>query len=88
MEAVEIAKQFVTIPDSDVELIMHCKTAYLRHNGSLWAKKGRNNFDLTIGVFDGAEAAELVGLMSNVFSQELEFIGMTALQSQQCLALK
>ena len=63
MEAVAFAKQFVAIPDTDVELIMHCRTAYLRHNGSLWAKKGRNNFDVTIGAFDGAEAAELVGLM-------------------------
>lgn len=63
LEAIEFAKQYVEIPTDDVELLQHCRTAFLKHNGCMWAKKGARNFDVTIGAYDGAEVAEMVGLL-------------------------
>ena len=36
--------------------------SFVFNNGEAYAKKGQNNFDVTMGAWDGAEIAELVGL--------------------------
>ena len=42
---------------------MHCRKTFLFNNGEPWVKKGdKGNFDVPMGLFDGAEVSGLVGL--------------------------
>ena len=36
--------------------------SFLFQNGEPWVKKNNSNFDVTMGSYDGAETAEIVGL--------------------------
>ena len=41
---------------------MHAKKSLLYHNNSPWEKKKtRDQFDVTMGSYDGAETCELIG---------------------------
>ena len=42
--------------------MLQTKKSVLYHDGSPWVKKGDENFDVTMGSYDGAETCELVGL--------------------------
>ena len=50
IEALEFAKQHVTIK------------SLLYNEGEPWIKKQSNNFDVTMGSYDGAEVCELIGI--------------------------
>ena len=42
---------------------MHCRKTFLFNNSEPWVKKGdKGNFEVLMGLFDGAEVCELVGL--------------------------
>ena len=62
-EAITFARQYVEITDDEVELLVHCRESYLCLGADVWAKKKNSRFDVTIGAWDGAEVAELVGLL-------------------------
>ena len=61
-EALEFAKQHVTIKSKDRETIFHARKPLLYKEGELWFKKQSNNFDVTMGSYDGAEVCELIGI--------------------------
>ncbi len=52
-EAIEFAKQFEAIPDSDINIIMNASKSVLFHQGEPWVKREKNNcsptFDITMG---------------------------------------
>ena len=50
--------------DSDaVNVIMHSRKSFLfESSGNIWVKKENEDFDVTMGSYDGAEICELVGL--------------------------
>ena len=50
------------ISKAEEEIIIQCKRSFLFLNSEIWEKKGENNFDVTMGSFDGAETCELIGL--------------------------
>ena len=58
------AKQFTSISSTEHDTIMHVRRSLLYdHKGTTWVKKeSRNQFDVTMGAYDGAEICELVGL--------------------------
>ena len=62
MSAINWARQFLDITEQDVEIIIQSKKSILFDEGTPWTKKGRSNFDISQGSYDGAECAELVGL--------------------------
>ena len=63
MKALEFAKSFVNIDESDIKVIEHARKSLLFKDNSVWLKQGDNPlFDVTMGAYDGAEACELVGL--------------------------
>ena len=62
-KAIKFAQRFTAITKDEVELLLHCREAYLCYEGEVWAKKDNPKFDVTIGAWDGAEVAELVGLL-------------------------
>ena len=62
IEALEFAKQHVTIKSKDRETIVHARKSLLYNEGNKLIKKQSNNFDVTMGSYDGAEVCELIGI--------------------------
>ena len=62
IEALEFPKQNVTIKSRDRETIFHTRKSLLYKQGEPWIKKQSNNFDVTMGSYDGAEVCELIGI--------------------------
>lgn len=58
--ALEFAKDFTPISDDEIEIIIHAKRSVLFNSNSVWIKKGSEEFDVTMGSFDGAETCEIV----------------------------
>ena len=62
--AISYAKQYVTITDQEVDIIMHSRKSLLFDQGTAWIKKNDDGlFDFTMGSYDGTEVCELVGLL-------------------------
>ena len=61
-DALTFASRYTTISAQDSEIIKHARKTVLFSNGEPWAKKS-SLFDVSMGAFDGAEIAELVGLL-------------------------
>ena len=73
--AIQYARTLVDITDRDLSIIKHTKKAILFDKDTCWIKKSDNNFDVTMGSYDGAETCELVGLyllhkISNIIPQQ------------------
>ena len=62
IEALEFAKQHVTIKSKDRETIFHAIKSLWYNKGEPWIKNQSNNFDVTMGSYDGAEVCELIGV--------------------------
>ena len=58
----EFAKQHVTIKSKNRETIFHAGKSFLYKEGQPWIKKQRNNFDVTIGSYGGADVCERTGI--------------------------
>ena len=61
MQALEFAKQHMTIKSKDRETIFHASKSLLYNEGKPWIKKQSNNFDVTMESYDGFEVCELIG---------------------------
>ena len=62
-KTISFAKNYTTISDKDIDIIMHCRKSLLFDNETAWTKKNHSSmFDVTMGSFDGAEVCELIGL--------------------------
>ena len=77
LKSINYAKTFTDISNDDTDILLHCKKSFLFGQNSTWVKKeeGTEEFDITMGSFDGAESCELVGLyilhmLSNIFDKE------------------
>ena len=61
--SINYAKQFINIPERDIDIIMHSRKSLLFHQDAAWVRKGDSGlFDVTMGSYDGAEMCKLVGL--------------------------
>ena len=56
MDTISYAKNYTTISDRDIDIIMHCRKSLLFDNETTWTKKHHSNMFETMGSFDGAEA--------------------------------
>ena len=62
-KATSFAKNYTSIGDKDIDIIMHCLKSLLFDNETAWTKKYHGNmFDVTMASFDGVEVCELIGL--------------------------
>ena len=61
-KALDFAKSFIPITPEEMNIILKTKKSLLFQNGQPWVRKGHKPFDVTMGSWDGAEAADLVGL--------------------------
>ena len=48
------------ISEEECEITQHCRESYLFHDGNPWIKRGNDNFDVTMGSFDGAELCDTI----------------------------
>ncbi len=60
-EGLEWAKTFEDISEDEFNTILQVKHSLLYHANKAWVKKG-DQFDVTMGSYDGAETCELIGL--------------------------
>ena len=61
-KALNFASKHRQITSQEREIILHAKRSLLFSDNCPWEKKSANNqFDVTMGSFDGAETCELVG---------------------------
>lgn len=61
-KALDFASTYRQITNQEREIILHSKRSVLFSDDCPWEKKSANNqFDVTMGSFDGAETSELVG---------------------------
>ena len=61
--SLKFASKYMDITKDEIEIIMHARKSLLFHSKEPWVKKnGQEDFDVTMGSFDGAEICELVGL--------------------------
>ena len=56
------AKQYYSFTDQSLEIIRNSRKSFLFHHNNTWVKKHNEDFDVTMGSFDGAEVCDLVGL--------------------------
>ena len=62
-KAISFAKNYTTISDKDIDIIIHCWKSLLFDNETVWTKKIHSSMlDVTMGSFDAAEVSELTGL--------------------------
>ena len=62
-KAISFVKNYITISDKDIDIIMHCRKSLLSDNETAWTKKNHSiMFEVTMGSFAGAEVCELIGL--------------------------
>ena len=61
-DALNYAKNLVELTKDEIQLILQTKQAILFNKNQPWVKKGGKSFNVTMGSYDGAETADLVGL--------------------------
>ena len=62
-DTVKWANNLIPFENKSLELLYHSRKSFLFTDNATWIKKsGNNNFDVTMGAYDGAEVCELVGL--------------------------
>ena len=61
-KALNFASRYTRITAEEKKVIFQCRNSILFDQEKPWNKKGINQFDVTMGSWDGAEVCELVGL--------------------------
>ena len=61
-EAIRFAKLYISITNKDIEAIFHARKSLLYYNDEPWVKKGKSNFDVSLGAYDGEEVCQLVDI--------------------------
>ena len=62
LKALDFAKKHTKILKKDIDVIRHARRSLLFNNGEPWVKKEDENFDVSMGAYDGAEVCELIGI--------------------------
>ena len=61
MNATNFAKEHIDIKQEGIELIFHCRKSHLNNDGEAWVKgNGKEEFDVTMGSYDGAEVWKIL----------------------------
>lgn len=70
-DAVQFAEQCTTIEPDEKSIICHVRKSLLYSESRLWTKKPcANMFDVTVGLYGGAEICELIGMhILNILKQ-------------------
>ena len=64
-KVISFAKNYTTINDKNIDIIMQCRKSLLFDNETAWTKKNHSSmFNVTMGSFDGAEVLRLLDFSS------------------------
>ena len=59
-KTISFAKNYATISDKNIDIIIQCRKSLLFDNETAWTKKNHSSmFNVTMGSFDGAEVLSL-----------------------------
>ena len=61
-ETIKWAECIHNFTSQEKRILEHSRKSLLFQNGEPWVKKNNSDFDVTMGSYDGAETAEIVGL--------------------------
>ena len=61
LNALNFAGAHSHIKKKDIDVIMHARKSLLFNNKEAWVKQQNENFNVTMGAYDGAEVCEIVG---------------------------
>ena len=61
-DALNYAKSMVDLSTDEIQIILQTKQSILFNKEQAWVKKGSNQFNVSMGSYDGAEAADLIGI--------------------------
>ena len=61
-DALSFAETIINLDDQDKKIIYHSRKSLLFNQEQTWMKKGSDLFDASMGVYDGAEVCELIGI--------------------------
>lgn len=61
-KAINFAKKYTDISKEEIDILLNARKTVLIDGEQIWTKINKN-FDVSMGAFDGAEVAELVGLL-------------------------
>jgi len=61
-ETIKWAECFHNFTSQEKEILKHSRKSFLFLNREPWVKKNNSDFDVTMGSYDGAETADMVGL--------------------------
>ena len=78
-KALDYATQFTAITPEDRHIILHAKKSLLYYSNSPWEKKKtKDQFDVTMGSYDGAETCDLIGayMLSLIAPKLKEGVGL------------
>ena len=60
--SINVARNYTDITKEELNIILACRKSELVYNNTTWQKKTTDNFDVTMGLFDSAQIANLVGI--------------------------
>lgn len=63
MTAVNLPKSHYPISNHEINIIKQAQKPILFHNGYLWTKRSKPEFNIATGAFHSAEAGELFGIL-------------------------
>ena len=70
-KSINYAKSITSIEEKVITTIFHDRKSPLFDKTSIWVKKDNQDFDVTMGSYDGAKVSELVGLyLLNLLTNE------------------
>ena len=61
-DALTFVETIINIDDHDKKIIYHSRKSLLFNQEQTWMKKGSDLFDVSMGVYDGAEVCEFIGI--------------------------
>ena len=62
-QAITWASSLTTITEEDIEIFFACKESVLYSSSNTWVKREGEEFDITMGSYDGAETTDLVAFL-------------------------
>ena len=70
-DALTFAETIINLDDYDKKIIHHSRKSFIFNQEQTWMKKGSDLFDVSMGVYDGAEVCELIAIFSmNLLGQQ------------------
>ena len=75
IDCINYAKNYREITDEQYEIILACRKTVLKNDDSAWIKTGLNKFNVSMGGYDSAQIADLVGFyILNTLSRIMDLI--------------